>query len=229
MVLPELFSTGYELNIVGPHVPELAEPVDGPTVRALQDAARAGNCYVVAGLALAYDMAGVPFNSSVVIDRQGSFWARTTSSICGRSSAYYSARLRLPGVRHRLRRIGVMICYDMGFPRSRMLALQGLILSCRPSAWCQEDMDVWDVNAPARALENTAFVAAVNRYGAEDQLVMPRRSVCNPARPRGGRAGRRGRRGAVCGARPERSGRLSLSAACTARPSPRPYDLVLLP
>ena len=64
VVLPELFSTGYELNIVGPHVPELAEPVDGPTVRALQDAARAGNCYVVAGLALAYDMAGVPFNSS---------------------------------------------------------------------------------------------------------------------------------------------------------------------
>ena len=91
VVLPELFSTGYELNIVGPHVPELAEPVDGPTVRALQDAARADNCYVVAGLALAYDMAGVPFNSSVVIDRRGSFWARTTSSICGRSSASTSA------------------------------------------------------------------------------------------------------------------------------------------
>ena len=48
-------------------------------------------------------------------------------------------------------------------------------------AWCQEDMDVWDVNAPARALENTAFVAAVNRYGVEDQLVMPGHTkVCNP-------------------------------------------------
>ena len=46
VVLPELFSTGYELNIVGPHVPELA---------------------------------------------RGSFWARTTSSICGRSSASTSA------------------------------------------------------------------------------------------------------------------------------------------
>ena len=88
VVLPELFSTGYELNIVGPHVPELAEPVDGPTVRALQDAARADNCYVVAGLALAYDMAGVPFNSSIA---KANFWARTTSSICGRSSASTSA------------------------------------------------------------------------------------------------------------------------------------------
>ena len=33
----------------------------------------------------------------------------------------------------------------------------------------------------ARALENTAFVAAVNRYGVEDQLVMPGHTkVCNP-------------------------------------------------
>ena len=40
---------------------------------------------------------------------------------------------------------------------------------------------MWDVNAPARALENTAFVAAVNRYGVEDQLVMPGHTkVCNP-------------------------------------------------
>ena len=32
-----------------------------------------------------------------------------------------------------------------------------------------------------RALENTAFVAAVNRYGVEDQLVMPGHTkVCNP-------------------------------------------------
>ena len=142
VVLPELFSTGYELNIVGPHVPELAEPVDGPTVRALQDAARADNCYVVAGLALAYDMAGVPFNSSVVIDRQGE----------------------------------LLGTYD-----KQHLALQGADLILCPSAWCQEDMDVWDVNAPARALENTAFVAAVNRYGVEDQLVMPGHTkVCNP-------------------------------------------------
>ena len=42
-------------------------------------------------------------------------------------------------------------------------------------------MDVWDVNVPARALENTAFVAAVNRYGVEDKLVMPGHTkVCNP-------------------------------------------------
>ena len=135
VVLPELFSTGYELNIVGPHVPELAEPVDGPTVH---------------------------------------LWAL--------ERFYFRSGCDCPVFDTDFGRIGVMICYDMGFPEvARMLALQGADLILCPSAWCQEDMDVWDVNAPARALENTAFVAAVNRYGVEDQLVMPGHTkVCNP-------------------------------------------------
>ena len=69
VVLPELFSTGYELNIVGPHIPELAEPVDGPTVRALQEAARAAGCYVVAGVPLTYEP--VSYTHLDVYKRQG--------------------------------------------------------------------------------------------------------------------------------------------------------------
>lgn len=119
VVLPELFSTGYELNIVGPHVPELAEPVDGPTVRALQDAARAGNCYVVAGLALAYDMAGVPFNSSVVIDRRGASGHVRQAASVGARALLLPLRLRLPGVRHRLRAHRRDDLLRHGLPRGR--------------------------------------------------------------------------------------------------------------
>ena len=144
VVLPELFSTGYELNIVGPHVPELAEPVDGPTVRALQDAARTGNCYVVAGLALTYDMAGVPFNSSVVIDRQGELLGTYDKQhLWALERFYFRSGCDCPVFDTDFGRIGVMICYDMGFPEvARMLALQGADLILCPSAWCQEDMDV---------------------------------------------------------------------------------------
>ena len=35
VVFPELFTTGYHLDTVGPRMTELAEPIDGPTVRAL--------------------------------------------------------------------------------------------------------------------------------------------------------------------------------------------------
>ena len=183
VVLPELFSTGYQLNVVGPRVPELAEPLDGPTVSALQEAARAAGCYVVAGLALTYELAGVAYNSAVVIDREGRLIGTYDKQHLWALERFY---FRSGGdtlvFDTDFGRVGVLICYDLGFPEvSRMLALQGADILVCPSAWCAEDMDIWDVNVPARALDNTVFVAAVNRYGVEDDLVMPGHTkVCNP-------------------------------------------------
>ena len=183
VVLPELFSTGYQLNIVGPRMPDLAESVDGPTVRALQEAARAGGCYVVAGLALTHGLAGVAFNSAVFIDRDGEVQGvYDKQHLWALERFYFRSGCGCPVFDTDFGRVGVMICYDMGFPEvARMLALQGAELVVCPSAWCAEDMDVWDVNVPARALENTVFVAAVNRFGEEDGLVMPGHTkVCDP-------------------------------------------------
>ena len=184
VVLPELFSTGYELNIVGPRITELAEPVDGPTVRALQDAARAGNCNVVAGLALTHELPGVVYNSSVVIDRTGTLVGTYDKQhLWALERFYFRAGAGSPVFDLDFGRIGVMICYDMGYPEvSRAFALKGAELVVCPSAWCAEDMDVWRVNVPARALDNTVFLAAVNRYGREgESLYMPGHTmVCNP-------------------------------------------------
>ncbi len=183
VVLPELFSTGYELNIVGPRITELAEPVDGPTVSALQEAARAAGCYVVAGLALTYDLPGVVFNSAVFIDREGNLAGTYDKQhLWALERFYFRSGEGSPVFDTDFGRIGVLICYDLGFPEvARMLALQGAELLVCPSAWCAEDMDVWDVNVPARALENTVFMAAVNRFGCEDKLVMPGHTrICNP-------------------------------------------------
>ena len=40
IMFPEMFTTGYELSIVGPRITELAEPVNGPTITALREAAK---------------------------------------------------------------------------------------------------------------------------------------------------------------------------------------------
>ena len=183
VILPELFSTGYELNIVGPHIAEMAETTDGPTVSALCKAARDAHCYVVAGIALVYELTGVVYNSAVVIDREGNLLGTYDKQhLWALERYYFRTGNHTPVFDTDFGRIGIMICYDMGFPEvARMLTLQGADLLICPSAWCAQDMDVWNINAPARALENSCYLAAVNRYGVEDQLVMPGHSmVCNP-------------------------------------------------
>ncbi len=183
VILPELFSTGYQLDIVGPRINELAEPVDGPTVEALRAAAKAAGCYVVAGLALTYELTGVPYNSAVFIDRGGNLMGTYDKQhLWALERFYFRSGSESPVFETDFGTVGVMICYDIGFPETaRMLALQGADVLVCPSAWCEADMDVWRVNVPARALENTTFVAAVNRFGEEDGLVMPGHSlVCNP-------------------------------------------------
>lgn len=183
VVLPELFSTGYHLDTVGPKMTEYAA-MDESTIEALSAAAREHGCYVVAGLAMLRGLTGVPFNSAVFIDRngcvQGSFdkvhlWAL--------ERFYFRSGNEFPVFETEFGKVGIIICYDLGFPEAaRILALRGAELIVCPSAWCVEDMDVWHTNVPCRALENTCFVAAVNRFGREgDDLYMPGHSmVCNP-------------------------------------------------
>lgn len=184
VILPELFSTGYHLDTIGPHILDLAEPIDGPSVRALQQAAREAKCYVVAGVALIREVGGVPYNSAVLIDREGNVAGSYDKvHLWALERFYFRAGASYPVFDTDFGRIGIIICYDLGFPEAaRSLALQGADLVVCPSAWCVEDMDVWEINAPARALENTVFLAAVNRFGREGgDLYMPGRSmVCNP-------------------------------------------------
>lgn len=184
VVFPEMFSTGYELSIVGPRITELAEPLNGPTITALRRAARDANVNVVAPIALYHDdLPGVPFNSAVLINRQGEVQGvYDKQHLWAMERFYFRGGNGSPVFHTDVGTIGIMICYDMGFPETaRMLALQGAQIILCPSAWCEPDHDVWDINVPARALENTVFVCAVNRYGREKDLYMGGHSkVCDP-------------------------------------------------
>ena len=184
VVLPELFSTGYNLDIVGPRILDLAERVDGPTVAALRAAARENNVYVIAGLALVKEqLPAVAFNSSVFIDCTGELMGTFDKAhLWALERFYFRSGNELPVFDTEFGKVGVMICYDMGFPEvARILALKGAELIVCPSAWCEEDHDVWNYNTQCRALENTVFLAAVNRHGRENDLYMGGHTrVCNP-------------------------------------------------
>ena len=63
-------------------------------------------------------------------------------------------------------KIGVLICYEMEFPEpSRLLALEGVELIICPSVWSVSASRRWDIQLPARALDNTVFILGVNTVG----------------------------------------------------------------
>lgn len=62
--------------------------------------------------------------------------------------------------------LGALICYDIEFPEpSRLLTLKGAQLLVVPSVWSVQAEPRWDIQLPARALDNTVFVLGVNTTG----------------------------------------------------------------
>ena len=48
---PEMYTTGYNLDIIGPQITQLAENIDGPTVAGLRQLAKELKVHIVAPLA----------------------------------------------------------------------------------------------------------------------------------------------------------------------------------
>jgi predicted amidohydrolase len=70
-----------------------------------------------------------------------------------------------------LGKIGLIICYDIFFPEvSRLTRLQGAQLIVCISASPSVRRIYFETLTVARAMENTAFLAYVNRVGVEDGL-----------------------------------------------------------
>jgi predicted amidohydrolase len=65
-------------------------------------------------------------------------------------------------------RSALAICYDLRFPELfRACALQGAVLMIVPAEWPTVRIDHWRTLVQARALENQCFLVAVNRVGSD--------------------------------------------------------------
>ena len=172
--LPELSTTGYRQDLLQDRLWELSESVPGPTTDRMGALAKELGVYIILPMNERGSMTGIMHNSAVLLNKQGE-----VQGVFRKVHAYATERYyftdgnQYPVFDTEYGKIGIMICYDMGFPETaRMLTLQGAEIILVPSAWCQEDEDTWDINIPARALENRVFIAAVNRVGDEDDLTM---------------------------------------------------------
>ncbi|HSH41243.1 MAG TPA: nitrilase-related carbon-nitrogen hydrolase, partial [Arenicellales bacterium] len=165
LVCPELFLSGYQVH---DQISELAEPADGPFARRVCDLARQAGCAIVYGYP---ERDGKTiYNSALCAGPDGDVLANHRKNLLPSDyEEHYFARGAQP-TSFSLKgwRIGLVVCYEVEFPEPvRYHACHDCDLVVAPTAL----VDRWAVVArqviPARAFENTIFVAYANHCGAE--------------------------------------------------------------
>jgi predicted amidohydrolase len=163
-VLPELWPTGYHLT--SREFEELAETSRGETISLFQRIAADRKLVMV--VPFAEKREGRLYNSAAVIEHTGKLVGIYRKSFLWGEEK----RIFTPGPKSysvfdtSLGKIGILICYDAEFPEpARLLALQGADVIAVPSVWSLEAESRWDIQLPARALDNTVFVLGVNTIG----------------------------------------------------------------
>ena len=165
IVFPELWTTGYYLSKQA--FQQLAETRDGPSIDQLREEARRSKAVVISSFA-EKDSENKLFISAAIIDQKGEILGVVRKSLLwGRESEIFKkGEIKYPIFKTEQAKIGVLICYEMEFPEpSRLLALEGVELIICPSVWSVSASRRWDIQLPARALDNTVFILGVNTVG----------------------------------------------------------------
>lgn len=133
VVLPELAVPGYttDRDVLG----RFAEPLDGPTVEAWQQAVTGTGGYIAGGFC---ERAGNRlYNTAVLVGADGIvLHYRKTHLFAAERTALAPGDLGFPVAETKAGVLGLCVCYDLRFIEvARLLALQGAELVCVPTAW----------------------------------------------------------------------------------------------
>lgn len=158
-VLPEMFATGFS-NEVG----KLGEPIDGMIVAKMKDIATQHDAAICGSLILEDD--GRYYNSFLFVKPDGEIVRYDKRHLFrfGGEADMFSAGNNRVVVDHKGFRILLQVCYDLRFPvwcRNR----NDYDMIFYIANWPDSRRSVFDTLVKARAIENQAFVVAVNRVG----------------------------------------------------------------
>ena len=171
VVLPEAFMRDF--GPPGSPIGAFAEPLDGPFVTRLRELAAGRGTTVLAGMFETSPDPARPYNTLVLVDRDGLRASYRKIHLYDSFGYRESERLSAGAVEPVLAEVGglvvgLMTCYDLRFPAlARELVGRGAQLLVVPSAWVAgpAKVDHWLTLVRARAIENTALVAAVGQPG----------------------------------------------------------------
>lgn len=165
IVLPELFSVGFSMNVAG-----IGEKEDGITTKFLVELAKNTLAYVIGGVP-AIAASGKVQNQAVCVHPTGKIIARYAKmqpfTPAGEKDNYEAGDKPIVFDWNGMK-VAPLICYDLRFPEVFRAATKlGAEMFCVIANWPSPRANHRDILLPARALENQAYVAGVNRIGTD--------------------------------------------------------------
>jgi N-carbamoylputrescine amidase len=183
LCLQELFRSQYFCREENAALFALAEPVPGPSTRALSKLAAELKVVLIAPV-FERRGPGVHHNSAVIIDADGAILGLYRKMHIPDDPLYFEKFYFTPGdlgftnFDTRYGRIGVLVCWDQWYPEgARLSSLGGASILFYPTAigWHPSEkqqhgaaqLDAWRTIQRSHAIANGIYVAAVNRVGYE--------------------------------------------------------------
>jgi len=164
VVLPEMCTTGFTMDAAQ------AEPLEGPSVRALSALAAEVKVHLLAGVAVREEADGTTraVNGALLFSDTGERLAiyrkQRVFAYAGEHEVYTPGTepviAEVRGVR-----VAPLVCYDLRFPELFRAVAKQVDLIVVIANWPAKRRPHWDALIRARAIENQCYVVAVNRTG----------------------------------------------------------------
>ena len=164
-LLPEMFATGFSMD-----GRKVSQPEGGPTEAFLCERAASLGLHVLAGVAELAEP--LPANRALLVSPDGRVRRYTKIhpfSFAGEEKVMASGDAVVTWDVEGLR-VTPLVCYDLRFPEPFRLAADDTDLYAVLANWPERRRHHWSLLLRARAVENLAFVAGVNRVGDGDGL-----------------------------------------------------------
>ena len=165
VLLPEMFCTGFSMDSA-----RIAQPPGGPTEVFLEERARMLGIWIIGSIPEAGQPA--PRNMALIVSPTGEVrrYAKIHPFSFAGEHRQYAGGDRVVTVAIEGLRVTPFICYDLRFPEPFRLAASETDLYAVVANWPQARRDHWRTLLRARAIENLAYIAGVNRVGDGGKL-----------------------------------------------------------
>ena len=159
-ILPEMFSTGFSMDAA-----RIAQPPGGSSESFLREEARRLDLWILASVPEQGEPA--PRNMAMLVSPEGEVvrYAKIHPFSYAGEHRVYAAGDRVVTADVEGVRVTPLVCYDLRFPEPFRTAAAETDLFVVVANWPGERREHWRALLRARAIENQAYVAGVNRSG----------------------------------------------------------------